>query len=272
MAAPSSMPTLAFGGSHAPAIATLVTPADEHGPREELAIPADLAAEPHGLFAPGGGNGGLLLLVLPAGRADPGAVAAARARADEERRTAPHAAAPPPPWQVALTAVGEANRRPALLALLGPLQRPRAVDLVLAADERQLIAMTDALAGIDPTADDVGFRVERACWRTWLHRIERGELTPAMRAAATRQLGAVADDPATLALLLQTSADGTTFARHLRDENLLALDDRSAALRTTARDWLAACGVAVPDYDPLADRAARRRALRAFRQTTEAPR
>ena len=62
-------------------------------------------------------------------------------------------------------------------------------------------------------------------------------------------------------LLLQTSADCDAFAAALHDENLAALDDRSAAVRVTAHRWLDDRRAAVANFAPLADKSARRLAL-----------
>ena len=243
---------------------SLLTPADELEPREELTIAKPIApGDDAGLFVPNAplGLGGFLLLLRAQDAPDAAAIAAAVAQADAAQTT-PTADRLPEAWQVALSAVGERNRRPALLALCKPYGVPRALDLVLAADEQTLINITDALRPLDPSAEGIAWQVERAVWRAVLPRIERGEAPPPLFAAAVRHLGALGDDAATLDLLLQTSADEAAFAGALREENLAALDDREAAARVAAHIWLLDKGVEVAAYDPMADRRTRRRALR----------
>ncbi|MCB9877212.1 MAG: hypothetical protein H6835_06365 [Planctomycetes bacterium] len=219
-----------------------------------------------GLFvpAPAIAGGGYLLTLLPG---PPPAAEEVEARRTAARPTAPAEAAAPASaaWQVAMRAIGEQNRRPALLALLTPPDLQRAADVVLAADERGLIAITRALAALPPEQREQPWPLERAVWTGLRPRIERDDLTPALRASLVRQLGALDDDPSTLSLLLDTSVDCGAFAAALREENVVALDDRSAALRVVADDWLRRNAAAVPGYAPLADKAVRREALHAWR-------
>lgn len=252
---------------------TLLSLADDGREREELHIADDFAGDqPRGLFVPGAiaARGGHLLLLLPE------ATKPAEGRSAEVRSTAA-AAEPPAPepdhrpgsWQVALRAVGAQNRRPALLGVVRPLDAQRLEDVLLAADEPALIAMTAALRRVDPRAENVGWRLERALWRALLPRVERDDRTPAMRAAMLRQLGPVGDDPTTLELLLAVCDGGDAFAAAVREENLMALDDRSAAVRVLADGWLHERGVHVDDYDPLAERRSRRSALRRHLQEAQ---
>lgn len=209
------------------------------------------------------GEGGVVMTFDPRGEATAAELAAARALADR---------APPPPappmgpralaWKVARDAIGARNRRPALLALVTPFRRARAVDVLAVADEPALAAVTAPMTAVDAEADDAGWQLERAMWRGLLPRIERRALTPALRAAVTRQLGALQEDPAALALLLATAADDAEFTRRVQAENVLALDDRSASLRTTAFTFLKRRGVAMPGYDPMDERARRHAAVR----------
>jgi hypothetical protein len=206
------------------------------------------------------------------------AVAAARVAAEQ---AAPHdgeAATAPNEFvrlaEEARRAIGAFHRRPALLALAQRADAVRAVDVVLTADEATLIAIGNALPERDPafagSPGAAAWRFERAVWAGLLPAMQRDELPASLRACVLRQLGAVAFEPGTLAVLVDGSADAEAFARGLREENLLSLADRDLALRVRAHDWLGQHGGAVPGFEPLDDDDARRRALRAWRDAEAA--
>lgn len=233
-------------------------------------------AEPAGLFVPDSraGAGGVLLLLLPTEAPDAADLAAAHATAESKPRVAATPTGAPRSWQVVRQAVGERNRRPALLALVAPLGLNRISDLVMAADERALIAISNELGKLDPsneqTDKNLAWLVEASSWRAVVPRAEREELSPALRAAFARHLGGVADDGSTLRLLLESCADGAAFERGMVEENLAALNDRSAAVRVRAAKWLAKRSVQVENYDPMASKGDRRAAVRRFLRTREA--
>lgn len=260
------LPALQLTRVAAGVAATLITAGLDATEELSIAVPVEPDASA-AVFVPGGvgASGGYVLEFSGVGAPDPGeaeeASVAARRRAADPQTVADRPAA----WRTALAAVGEHNRRPALLALVGPLDLPRVVDLVLAADEPALVAMTAALTPLDPFADGVAWRIERAAWQALLPRLERDDLTAALAAALSRHLGAVADDPAQLMFLLQVAGDCAAFAGALHEENVAALGDRSAAVRVRANAWLAARDAAVAGYDPLGDERSRRRALRRYR-------
>ena len=258
------------------AAVTLEHALPEGGGNEALRIPHGFGPKATAaLFVPCEdlGDGGLMMVFTPRGPAAADQVGAARAAAELR---APAPAAPMSPralaWQVARDAIGARNRRPALLALVTPFQQARAVDVLVVADERALAAVTPTMTAVDPDGPDAGWQLERAMWRGLLPRVERHALTPALRAAVTRHLGALPEDPAALALLLETAADGSAFAQRVREENVVALDDRSASLRATAFTFLQSLGVEVPGYDPMAAPAQRRAAVRRHLRALGAPR
>jgi len=214
--------------------------------------------------------GGLLVVVTPAGPADAIQVTAAGALADASAPTPEPAASPRAlAWRVARDAVGARNRRPALLALVTPMQQTRAIDVLVVADERALIDVTAPMTAADADAPDAGWQLERGLWRGLLPRLERDALTPALRATVTRHLGALGSDPAALSLLLQTCDDDASFEAGILEENLIALEDRSAAARTTAHTFLQRAGRAVAGYDPMGAREDRRAAVRRHRRAIE---
>ena len=238
------------------------------GTRERLELQPMLApGEAAMLFVPvdpSRGYGGDALLVTVLDPAQPALAAAvrasARAAAAAEAAAAPDTA---PSWQLAQRSIGEHNRRPALLAVAHELGSPRALDLLLDADERTLIAITEQLATLPAEATTATWPFERELLRALLPQLERDELGAALQAGVRRQLGAVADDAGTLRQLLASSADCPAFAAALRDENLAALADRTPAVRVAAHDWLLQHGGSVNGFEPLAPASQRKQALRA---------
>lgn len=164
---------------------------------------------------------------------------------------------------LAAAAVGEQPRRAAMLAVAAQLAVPACTDVLLAAGEPDLIAIGNQLADLDATRPDYAWTFARAVWTALVPGLQRDQLPPGLRAAVIRQLGAVAAEPSVLQLHLQASRDASAFATTLRQENVLALDDRDPVLRVQAHDWLAARGQAVAGFDPLAPEPARTEALRA---------
>ncbi|MFT7537535.1 MAG: hypothetical protein ACI85K_003495 [Hyphomicrobiaceae bacterium] len=217
-------------------------------------------------------GGGLLLLATPTSAPSSEAVANATERANSKLASSAEPNPLPMAWRVAKQAIGERNRRPALLAVVTPLRLTRITDLILASDEPLLISMTEQLALVDCTAENVAWPVEAAMWQALIPRLERDELTPSLHSAATRHLGAIFDDASTLQLLLKMSRDSESFARGLLEENLAALADRSAAIRVTAVTWLHGQNVAVDGYDAMGSKVDRRRAVRRYLTAQEAAR
>ena len=239
---------------------------------EVLALQGTLGDREVALFVPDPRipDGGLLLLLQPSDSATDELVAAADQTARAKQPTPPATAPLPVAWQVARSAVGEDNRRPALLACVTPLHLDRGKDLILAADEAALIAMTEQLGRVDAKSEQVAWLVEIAIWQALIPRLEREELAASLQAACWRHLGALASDASTLQLLLKMSRDGESFLRGLVEENLAALADRSAAVRVAAVTWLHGQGIVCAGYDAMADKNERRHALRQFQMLREA--
>lgn len=254
-------PGLRLQASGEGVLLSLVTGRDGDAARQELVIaptlpPAGVAA----LYVPDAPASptGTLLVLHHRGPAATTDLDHARTAAT----TPPLAPAAPPLWEFALQAIGEHNRRPALLAIARASELPRCLDVLLAADERSLIDATAALAELQADDRRRPQRVEAAMLASLLPRLDRDDLPPGLLAALRRHLGAGCDDTAELRRMLQQSADGAAFAKALREENLAALDDRSAAVRVRAHDWLGEHGGALDGFDPLAPTKERRAVLR----------
>jgi len=242
---------------------------------EVVLISAPLSAQDSvGFFIPNdrAEAGGLLLLLQPSGDAGEDQLAQAQEMATSEVAANESRDELPRSWQVARDAIGERNRRPALLALASPLGIPRVTDLLLAADEAALIRISQQLDRLDPNAEGLSWLVESATWQALIPRAERDELSPALLAAFTRHLGGLGSDGATLRLLVSTATNEEQFATRLIDENLAALTDRSAAVRASALTWLEDRQIEVQGYDPSGDKLARRDAVRRLLKQREAGR
>lgn len=271
----SVLPKVRMHWSDAGYRVVLVSGAPEDPERESLVVAAPFGDDDQvGLFVPDPRieAGGLLLLLLPAGPATAAALAAAHEIANAKMAPPTDAAAIPRNWKLANQAVGEHNRRPALLAVVTPLALHRVTDLLLAADEPALIAIGTELSRLDPNAENLAWLVEAAAWRALVPRAERDELSPALRAAFARHLGGPADDGATLRLLVRIARHSDQFADALIDENLAALNDRSAAVRVRAVSWLHDRDIQIDNYDPMGSKVDRRGAVRRYLAAQESGR
>jgi hypothetical protein len=222
-------------------------------------------AAPGALFVPAATStiAGHVAFVLPADAASPDERTHLEALAAPLPTTAALTPRPEPEaWRLARRAIGADNRRQALLALAIPLRVPRAIDLLLVADERALVEATTALPA--RAGDDRAWPFELAVWTALLSRLERDDLPAALQATMLRHLGAVAADAPALRQCLARAADGDHFALLLHEENKAALGDRQAAHRVRAQDWLQERGIVVPGFEALDPPATRRAALRAY--------
>jgi hypothetical protein len=265
------LPELRLAATAGGGVQVFVVVRSDTGPSEEVRLAAPLLpGQTEALFVPVGsghefGIAGHALVLHHEGPASADAVAQARAALPP-----PPVAGPPPAWVLMTKAIGERARRSALCgALLGLAQAHQAtriVDLLLTADERALIAISQALSRGEPlplTAEGA-FAFERGSLRALLPAIERDELAPSLCACLRRHFGVVGGDAGALRNLLASSRDLPGFVAAVREENLATLGDRNPALRVAAHDWLAAHGGSVAGFEPLADVKERRRVLRAF--------
>ncbi len=169
---------------------------------------------------------------------------------------------------------GEAPRaelRGPLLYLANLSDAPLTSDLVLTASEEQLQRWIELVPSVEQLDEDTWmWALERAAW-VHLARLQiKDQLPQEGRALLLLFGGEVGQYPSTIEAAALQSADLDTFARRLRAENLLFLDDSNPGARVRAFDWLAERGISVPGFDPLGPRDERRAALRAFEAQQEA--
>jgi hypothetical protein len=238
-------------------------PGDGRG-RQRLVVGDTLPEDgPSLLFVPATNPtfAGYAVVIAPGGPADDEEIAAAREAASvETERKQPRMSEQQ--WLLATQAIGEWNRRTALLAIAQQWALPLAGDVILSADLPGLVAMVTAVAQLAPNDPDYGWHFQRAIWEALVPAMQRDALSPALYACLLRQLGSLAIHPAGLRMDLRSSKSLTEFTDKLRIANLEALDDRDPVPRVRAHDWLVHRGHAVPGYEPLADAASRRSALR----------
>ena len=125
----SPLPAVSFHWNQTGLRVQLATGSFGDPEHEVLVVDASLAEqEAAGLYVPDprAGAGGLLLLLLPAGPPPATSLAQARAMAASQAPEAKKNDAPPRSWLVAKQAIGERNRRPALLAVVADAARQRA--------------------------------------------------------------------------------------------------------------------------------------------------
>lgn len=162
--------------------------------------------------------------------------------------------------------VGGRERRPALLGLAMAVEAERCADLATIADDIALADTAAALPATFPTEppERRRFLLEIAAFRAVLPRLQIDALPPRLYAWTIRHGGTAASNPGVLSYLLDeaTSVDGLQAA--FVEANVDALTNVDPGTRMRAVRWLGEHGVEVPGFDPLADRSARRRALRAF--------
>ncbi len=178
------------------------------------------------------------------------------------------------------------TRREALLFYAQGLGTPLADDLALAGTDALLGAYAAAvLAAFDELdepalallADDaaLAWHFESAAYRLLADRASRGELEPELAALLVRHAGEAGRFPGSIEDAIAAARGVPDLERRFAEENRIFLEDSSPAARVRAYDWLELRGEAPAGYDPLADRDARRAALRALEDAeaeTEEPR
>lgn len=260
-----------------------MAPEDESVRMELLRVaePYDPLDGPLVLLVPSpfrGGNGRAFALIVEPRAGDPTERALARASASTQRASeAAELDAPSSTeamaieLEAALTAMESGSPRSALLLLTSRTGAPLAADLALTLTRSDLQALsgslfdsrTPAQIARDPAA--VPLALERAAYGLLIRRALEGSIEPEQSALLHLHTGALGPYPDALEEILRKAVSLSDLERRIIEENLVFLEDSAAASRLRAHDWLRARGRDVADFDPLADRAARRAALEAAR-------
>jgi hypothetical protein len=163
------------------------------------------------------------------------------------------------------------NRRGALLYLASITGASLTGDVALLGDPTLIDQLCDDAGSrlpenAIPTVSEAAWLLEQASLTVLVERVYT-EDQPAMEAVLLRYAGEVGRNGPLLMGLMLESSDGPDLARRIRNENVLFLEDNAPASRVRAFDWLLLRGEAPPDYRPFDDRAIRRAALEAWRES-----
>jgi hypothetical protein len=138
--------------------------------------------------------------------------------------------------------------------------------MVMVADDgllKELATETREFASIDavpPTADLQWF-FDRTALRMMCEAAGQEKLSPELQSVLAIHAGDVARRPDSILELVKQAGGSEALAQRLVAENLIALEDSSAAARVRAFDWLNVRGKAPAGFDPLADAKSRRAAI-----------
>lgn len=154
------------------------------------------------------------------------------------------------------------TRRGALLSLAEQHDAPLAADLALAGSEPRLDAVLALPEGPSP-ADTAAltFVIEARAFALLADDAQQRRLPPAEQALLLRHAGQLAQLPSRLADVVSGSATPAELRRRLVADNLALLDDRSAAARLRACEFLRSCDAVPEGYDPMLPEAQRRALL-----------
>ena len=270
-------------------------PAEEEVVRRETLV-LDVAPQPgsplvlvwRSPFEGGEGRAFAALLSIEADGLDAATAAAAeeRARLDLEQAASRHAERVAPleaggyealRLEQALRAFRERGGRSALLLLADEAGAPLTADLVLFAEDELLAELAEVAFASDDQESSasadlgaLGWRLERAAWTLLCRRASEDALAAEGRAALLRFAGALGRFPDALLDAVAASTDEAELRARILAEQLAFLEDPDPSARLRAHEWLQAVGAAVEGYDPLAERDARRAALRAHAAAREA--
>lgn len=163
-----------------------------------------------------------------------------------------------------------ANRRSALVFLAQATGARLAGDLALAADDETLDAYVrslprapDQIAQSVVDGSTLGFVLERGAFAFLATRGAETPLAPELSGALVRHAGEVGRSSGALEDLVANAKTIADLERQVVEQNLIALEDTTLAVRVRAFDWLAARELAPKGYDPFAGAKERRAALEA---------
>jgi hypothetical protein len=164
------------------------------------------------------------------------------------------------------------RRRAALLWLSSRTDAFLARDIALADRAGLVTSLADSMAEErpEPPADSdpsaVALALEHAAYITLIAALEAGDAKPSVEALLLLHAGELGRNPALLGDLVEGLGTLQALRERIVAENVRLLGDGSPATRVRAYDWLERRGAEPPCYKPLADRATRQAALRAFEE------
>lgn len=172
------------------------------------------------------------------------------------------------------------NPRGTLIFLSENLDSDLALDLALTAEDDQIQEWLGTLQEEfrefrdlpleDAEPGTLGWALERTALTLIADRLDRDELSDALRGTLIRNVGEVGRSAPAIRGIVQRATTTEEMNAELVVENRAFLDSSEPASRVRAYDWLAARQLAPTEYDPLAPRAERRTALDADRERRRA--
>ena len=150
-------------------------------------------------------------------------------------------------------------------------------DLIVVADDATLGEYTELLlrsmaqSTLPHEPELLGWLMDRVALALCAERAAAGPISTDISSVLTIHAGEVGRNPASLSDLIAGVGSREDLATRLTVENMIYLEDSSPASRVRAFDFLAARGLAPPDYDPLGALPQRRAALERASAPTSAP-
>lgn len=179
----------------------------------------------------------------------------------------------------ALKGLADSATQRSALAYLGRMTgAAAAADVALSASDEMvaeigLLACAAAAELSTPLeAAAVGWALQRSTFQVLGAQLEAEPRQPAVESLLTRHAGEAGRQWSDLRQVLQRCASLEDLAANLFEQNLIFLEDKSAAGRVRAYDWLVRRGRAPEGYDPLAPRRQRRAALSRWSRQQEGQR
>ncbi len=118
--------------------------------------------------------------------------------------------------------------------------------------------------------EQLAWRLEENAFAMLADLLDTEKITPILAGMFARHAGEAARFPGTMRSILENCPNQATLQQRIIAENRAFLEDARPSSRVRAFDWLALRKAAPPNFDPLASREARRKALAAL--ATEAGR
>ncbi len=167
------------------------------------------------------------------------------------------------------------DHRPTLIHLATSTDASLAEDLALSANEEELAAYVVRLlnAGgsiMGTSQEQLAWRLEENAFAMLADLLDTEKITTILAGMFARHAGEAARFPGTMRSILENCPNQATLQQRIIAENRAFLEDARPSSRVRAFDWLALRKAAPPNFDPLASREARRKALAAL--ATEAGR
>lgn len=166
------------------------------------------------------------------------------------------------------------TRRAAIVELGGGSLAPLVTELALMGGDEildrlsgRLIADTAELQSLAGDPDVLAWRLEREAILLFTQASLDDDLPAEYEALLLRYTGEAGRYPGTIEDALTDAKSLDEFYSRIFQENYIALEDSRPSGRIRAFDWLAANGIAIPDFDPLGSSRDRRAALRAWAES-----